>query len=373
MDLALGGACLALAVAVHLGGSQAVSRNLEPSAFSVLLTTLAVGPLVVRRRYPVAVLALTLAGVLLLVATRNTVGIATVGCTVAFYTAVAVVPRPQVPVAVVLMTVGVAAGLAMRPVDLSPGGALVNLLIFGGAGVLGTSVRQRRERHEAEIVSAQARTARSAAEERLRITRELHDILGHAMSVMVVQAGVAERLIGTDPERARTAVVEIGTTGRRSLAEVRQLIATLRDGDADPQQALPREPVPTLAELPGLVARVEAAGLPVTLTMHGAPGPLPPGLELAAYRVVQEALTNCLKHAHATRAQVDVVHDDGEVRVAVVDDGRARPGDRAPDGTTGQGLVGMRERVAVYHGRLSAGPGARGGFRVDATFPAGPP
>jgi signal transduction histidine kinase len=370
-DLTIALLSLAVAVGVHLSGSEAVSRNLEPSAFSVLLTTLAVGPLVVRHRYPLTVLALTLSGLLLLVATRNTVGAATFGCTIALYTVVAVAPRRRAVLGVALMVVAVALGLAMRPVDLSSGGSVVTLVIFTGAAVLGYTVRERRESFEAEMVAAQERAARSAADERARITRELHDIIGHAMSVMVVQAGVAEQLVGTDPARARTAVREIGATGRRSLAEMRQLIAALRDDEAGPDDALPRDPMPTLAQLPALVARVEAAGLPVTLTVHGEPGAVPPGLELATYRVVQEALTNCLKHAGASRAAVDLVHEPDLVRVTVVDDGRgvAAPG----TGATGQGLVGMRERVAVYGGQPTAGPAPGGGFRVDATFPVAQP
>ncbi len=256
----------------------------------------------VRHRYPLTVLALTLSGLLLLIATRNTVGASTLGCTVALYTVVAVAPRRRAVLGAALMVVAVAIGLVMRPVDLSSGGAVVQLVIFTGAAVLGYTVRERRESFEAEMVAAQERAARSAADERARITRELHDIIGHAMSVMVVQAGVAEQLVGTDPDRARTAVREIGATGRRSLAEMRQLIAALRDDEAGPDDALPRDPMPTLAQLPALVARVEAAGLPVTLTVHGEPGAVPPGLELATYRVVQEALTNCLKHAGASRA-----------------------------------------------------------------------
>jgi signal transduction histidine kinase len=369
-DVGLGVLCLVLAVGVHLGGSEAVSRNLDPGVVSVLMTTLAVGPLVVRRRYPLSVLALTLAGLLLLVATRNTVGASTLGCTIALYTVIAVAPRRRAVIGVAMMAVGIAVGLAMRPVDLSAGGAVVTTVIFTGSAVLGYTVRERRERFEAEMVSAEERADRSAADERLRLTRELHDIIGHAMSVMVVQAGVAERLLDTDRERARSAVVEIGATGRRSLAEMRQLIAALRDDDPAAEESLPRDPVPTLAQLPALVAHVEAAGLPVTLTVQDSPADLPPGLELAAYRVVQEALTNCLKHAGASRACVDLHHEDGALHVTVVDNGRGR-GATVREPGTGQGLVGMRERVAVHGGRLEAGPAPTGGFALHATFPDG--
>ncbi len=372
-DVVLGALCLAVAVAVHVGGSEAVSGNLEPGVLSVLLTTVAVGPLVVRRRFPVAVLCVTLGGLLALVATRNTVGASTLGCIVAFYTAVALEGQRRMRVAVAVMVVGVVTGLLMRPVDLSAGGALVHLVVFTGAGVLGYGVRSRRERFEAEVVAARERAALGASEERLRITRELHDIIGHAMSVMVVQAGVAEQLLDTDPDRARAAVAQIGTTGRASLAEMRQVLGALRDGDPDPAATLPRDPTPGLAQVPTLAARVETAGLPVTLTLQGDAQPLPPGLELAAYRVVQEALTNCLKHSGATRARVTISHDVGEVRVSVQDDGRAHSvPSGGPGSPRGHGIAGMRERVAVHGGDLSAGPLPGGGFLVDARFPVLP-
>jgi signal transduction histidine kinase len=367
-DLTLGLLCLAFAVGVHLGGSEAVSRNLEPSVFSVLLTTLAVGPVLVRRRYPLTVLAATLAGLLLLVATRNTVGASTLGCTIALYTVIAVAPRRRAVLGVGLMVVAIAVGLAMDPVDLSPGGAVVTVVIFTGAGILGYTVRERRERYEAEMVSAQERAARSASEERLRITRELHDIIGHAMSVMVVQAGVAERLLDTDPERARSAVAEIGATGRRSMTEMRQVLDTLREGDDD-ARPLPREPLPTLAEVPDLVAHVRSSGLQVSVSQDRDPAAqpaLPDGLQLAAYRVLQEALTNCLAHAAATRAWVEVHRSDGELVVVVTDDGR---GVSTTSTRSGQGLAGMRERVALYGGELTTGPRPEGGFRVEARFP----
>lgn len=366
-DLGLGTGCLAVALAVHLGGTEAVALNREPSWVSLLLTTLAVAPLVVRRIFPVPVLVLTLMGLLLLVATRNTVGVATLGCTVALYTAVGAGSRRMMRLAVGVMVVAVIVGLAMRPVDLSTGGALSTAGLFVCAGVLGLGVRNRRERFEADAEANRERAARRSADERLRITRDLHDIIGHAMSVMVVQAGVAERLIDTDPEEARAAIARIGSTGRTSLGEMRQVLQTLRN-DEGPSAALPREPVPGLADLPALVGQVrEAAGFPVTLTVAGPLRTLPPGVELVAYRIIQESLTNCLKHAAATRAAVTVSYAGGELRVDVDDDGREP---LAADLVAGQGLIGMRERVAAYGGRLSAGAGVDGGFHVEAHIPA---
>ncbi len=365
-DVVLGAGCATIAVAVHLSGSEAVAANADPGLLSVVLTLLATTPLVVRHRFPLPVLAVTLGAVLVLVATRNTVGMSTLGFTIAFYTAVATGPRRQAVTALGLLAVGLVGGMLLRPVDLSAEGATVNAIVLVGAGVLAAGVRDRREAVERERRRAQAareEAARSTVEERLRITRELHDILGHAMSVMVVQAGVAERLLESRPDDARRAVAEIAATGRRSLGELRQALGVLRDGD--PASPLPREPAPSLAALPALVDRVRAAGLPVDLSVGLTAQDLPAGLDLAAYRVVQEALTNCLKHAGASRASVVVDGGPTQVRVQVRDDGVGA----RPDSTEGSGLTGMRERVAVYEGTLSAGPADGGGFRVDATFP----
>lgn len=364
-DLALGGACLALALAVHLSGTEAVEANHDPSWVSVLLTALAVGPVLARRIFPLPVLVLTLAGLLLLVATRNTVGVATLGCTVAFYTAIGSGPRRNMKIALGVMVTSVVIGLLMRPVDLSSGGAVSTLTLFVGSGVLGLGVRNRRENYDSAVVAARERAARNLADERLRITRDLHDIIGHAMSVMVVQAGVAERLLDTDLEQAREAVTRIGTTGRTSLAEMRQVLGALRNED-EAGAPPPREPVPGLADLPALVSRVREAGLPVTLTVAGPARQLPQGVELAVYRVAQESLTNCLKHAAASRATVTLTYGPDDLRVDVADDGSAR---WAHPGTAGHGLVGMRERVAVYGGQLTAGPDPDGGSRVVARFP----
>ena len=270
-------------------------------------------------------------------------------------------------VAVAVMVVSIAVGLLMRPVDLSTGGAVVTVVLFAGAGVLGSGVRERRERFEADVVASRERAARSASDERLRITRELHDIIGHAMGVMVVQAGVAERLLDSDPDQARTALAQIGDTGRASLAEMRQVLGTLRESD-EQVAALPRSPMPSLADLPALVEQMRAAGLPVALAVEDL-GPVPAGVDLAAYRIVQESLTNCLKHADATEVSVRLTRAQDDVRVVVADNGRSHPVP-SPDG---QGLAGMRERVAVYGGELAAGPVAGGGFRVEATFPVGHP
>jgi signal transduction histidine kinase len=378
-DVALALACLAVALPVQLSGSEAVAANRPVGVLSVLLTVAATVPLIARRRYPLFVLVATVTVPLIMVVTRAAVGLATLGPIIAFYTAVAYATRERARWAIVVMAAATAATALLRPVDLSAEGALVTLTLLVGGWVLGSGTRERRERHAADLVAAQQRAelerrlaqqerdraTQRATQERLRITRELHDVIGHAMSVMVVQAGVAERLLDTSPAQARQAIRHISATGRGSLTEMRRLLDVIREGD--PDAPAPRDPAPTLADLPALLTRVTGAGLPVQLEVIGEPGALSPGQELALYRVVQEALTNCLKHAGASRADVHLRHGVDCVEVTVEDDGRS-DGAPSPDGH-GQGLAGMRERVAIYGGELSAGPAETGGFTVRAWLP----
>lgn len=197
-----------------------------------------------------------------------------------------------------------------------------------------------------------------AAEERSQIARELHDIVGHSVSLMVVQAGAERRV--AERESTREALVEIEQTGRQALAEMRRMLGILRRRD-DPAD---RAPAPSLEELDALVSGVREAGLAVDLRREGTPVPLAPGLGLTAYRIVQEGLTNALKHAGDARVRVVVRYAPGELGIEVLDDG---PGG-AVNGA-GHGLAGMRERVALYAGRLEAGPRREGGFALRARLP----
>ncbi|CUR54488.1 putative two component sensor kinase [metagenome] len=372
-DIALAAACVATTLVVNLSGSESVPANSEPGVLSVGLTVVAVGIIALRRRFPLAVLLVALLGVLGLVLTKGTVGLATLGPFIAFYTAVAIGSRQQTKAAIGLVAGALALTTVVRPVDLSREGAAVNLAVFAGALLMGISARTRRERFAAVVLAAEQRAelereraTQSATQERLRITRELHDVIGHAMSVMVVQAGVAERLLDSDPQRARTAVGEIASTGRRSLAEMRQVLGVLRDESSG--ESTPRGPAPTLLDLPALAARVEGAGLRVRVHTSGVREELPSGVDLAAYRVVQEALTNCLRHSGATCADVRVLYASDHLEVEVVDDGQAVD----PPSPPGQGLAGLRERVAIHGGALLTGTQPSGGFRVHATLPLSP-
>ena len=199
-------------------------------------------------------------------------------------------------------------------------------------------------------------------EERARIARELHDVVAHDVSVMVVQAAAAKRIVEREPDRAEEAIVSIEGTGREALAEMRRLLGVLRRGDED----LALAPQPSLSRVDALLARTRAAGLDVALERSGDDAPLPAGVDLAAYRVVQEALANVVRHARAEHATVRLTYDPRAVVVEVVDDGR---GAADGGGKAGHGLIGLRERVDLYGGDFEAGPRAEGGFGVRARLP----
>jgi signal transduction histidine kinase len=240
-------------------------------------------------------------------------------------------------------------------------------VMFALAWALGVVVAARRsyaqqlEAKTAALAAAQRELAdRAVADERARIARELHDVIAHAMSVITVRAGVGAHLIDSRPAEAARALGVIEHTGREALSEMRRMLAVLRD--PDPRAPRP-DPQPGLADLPRLVEQAEAAGVTVTFTAEGDGAPLPAGLDLAAYRVIQEALTNVVKHAPGARAQVTIRHLRGSLEIEV-----RNPGRPADPVTHGQGLRGMAERVALYDGRFDAGPD-RDGFRVSARFP----
>jgi signal transduction histidine kinase len=220
---------------------------------------------------------------------------------------------------------------------------------------------------EAEVAAAEQAMAAVLAE-RTRIARELHDIIAHSVSTMVVQAGAAEQIVREDPALVERALATIRTTGAGALDEMHRVVQMLRDGDdVDPKDLAPQ---PGLDGLPMLLSTTDASGLVTALEIHGERPPLPAGLELAGYRVVQEALTNVRRHSGAESVRVIVEHDPSQLRITVDDDGHgAAQRLDEESGGGGHGLVGMRERVAMYGGRVETGPGPRGGFMIQATFP----
>lgn len=219
--------------------------------------------------------------------------------------------------------------------------------------------RIRREQWARERAERAEAARRRADEERLRIARELHDVLAHSISVINVQAGVGLALLDSDPEQARTALTTIKAKSKEALGEVRQVLDTLRaPGDA------PRAPAPGLDRLPELVEQASSAGL--TVDVEGEPPRLAPGMDLAAFRIVQEALTNVVRHSGSRHARVHLAHDSGALRLRVDDDG---PATGADAGGSGNGLAGMRERATALGGTIEAGPRPDGGFRVLAVLP----
>lgn len=214
----------------------------------------------------------------------------------------------------------------------------------------------------AAAVSARERAQRAVAEERARIARELHDVVAHAVGVMVVQAGAAEQILENDPPAAREALARIRRTGKDALVDLRRMLGLLR---ADDQGAASVEPQPGLRDLEPLAERLRHAGLPVELSIEGEERPVPAGVALAAYRVVQEGLTNVLKHTTDARAQVTLVYGSEALELSVTNDGRPTTNGAG----TGHGLIGLRERVSLYGGELEAAPLDGGGFRVCARLP----
>ena len=226
--------------------------------------------------------------------------------------------------------------------------------------------QQARGLDELQLKLEAARTAaaeRAVAEERQRIARELHDVVAHSVSVMTVQAGAVRRLLHPDQERERLALEAIEATGREALTEMRRLVGLLRDQSATPDFA----PQPSMRAIDVLLGTVRESGLPVDLVVEGNPAELPPGVDLAAYRVIQEALTNALKYAGPARACVTVRWKRGELELEVANDGTSEPGG---DGG-GHGLVGLRERVSLVGGTIESGPKEGGGFVVTAHLPLG--
>ena len=278
-----------------------------------------------------------------------------------------------------------AAALALTAAGMVTGAALIHAPDSGTASrlaasaaviaagwVIGAAVRQQRaytaglaEQAERRAHAQLAEARRAVTEERLRIARELHDVVAHSLSLIAVQAGVGNYVASTRPDEAVRALGSIEAASRGALGEMRRLLDLLRDGDpAGPDLA----PAHRLADLGQLITGTADAGVTVQLEVHGSQRDLEPGADLAAYRIVQEALTNVVKHAHTTACRVVVTYQPHAVSVEITDDGRGAPAGSAP-AYPGHGIAGMAERAGLYGGELQAGPLPGGGFRVAARLP----
>jgi signal transduction histidine kinase len=361
-------AVLSVAVGVVTVVSIAVADSDDPTErmtwWAWALVAVQVVPLVWRRRAPLAVLLVSgLASLAFGMANLPDPAIQFT-LALALYTVAAYRCRSvSVPVILLFVVVGALSFVLDDQADLAD--VAVNYLVGIGAWVVGDSTRSQRERTAWLAQRQQDEALRAAAEERVRIARDLHDVVAHHISVIVVQAEAAQEVLAAHPERAEGAMTTVADTARSALGELRRMLGLLRSESG-------RAPQPDLAAVEDLVASVRGAGLAVELRTTGPARPVDGVVGMTAYRIVQEALTNVLRHADARRACVDLVFEDEALVVRVADDGRgpAATGKGGHDGGGGgQGLVGMRERVAVLGGHLETGPAPGGGFAVDARLP----
>jgi signal transduction histidine kinase len=382
------GALAAVVTAVMIGGSIAEAHpsmhgtraelrwlhGHQPGA-AYALVVLAGAALVFRRRWPLATLTAVVALVSVYSALGFVPGAALVGVYVALFSVATSKPRPIVRVAGV-------ASIVLLFVTAGAGGIFgwfggTNTLMVAccvAAVAIGYALAGRRqlfvamvERAERAERDREEESRRRVDAERLRIARELHDVVAHSMSMINVQAGVAAHLLETHPDQAAAALSAIKDASREGLQEMRAILNVLRQVD----EADDRGPAPRLAQLDALAAATTQAGLPIRLSVTGDPGALSPAMELAVYRIVQESLTNVLRHAGPdATATVAVDVGPAETRITVDDDGLGPARTEFPEGT-GTGIAGMRERTGVFGGSLSAGPRPGGGWRVEAVLPIG--
>jgi signal transduction histidine kinase len=379
---------LALVLAVlNLLAVLAVLPNLapaHPSWIALLLAGAQCLPLAIRRVNPV--LALLLCGLPRDLYDYLQFGYAPLPLAIAIaFATVAERSRPWLRWSTLVLTALGIARSQMLPGHTEPYDAIVQYFIFGAAWVVGllaksrgkaiAAVARRAERAEAELDAMAAQAASAAAAERVRIARELHDVVAHHVSLMAVQAEVVGALLPARPEQASSSADLIATTARQAMTELRRLLGVLR-GPSDQTDFPERSgltPSASLSRVEEVLAQVRGSGVPVSLTISGSPRTLSPGIDLTAYRIVQEALTNTIRHAPGARALVDICYEQGSVTVRVTDSGPAPNGHAPPNGATilgpGFGLAGIAERVSSCGGTLIVGPADSGGFAVTARLP----
>ena len=355
MDVLLAAVLTGLAV-----GGLISERNAD--GLDVVLVVLTTAPVALRQRAPVVTSLIILAALAswgLLGRAGDDIPVGGVGVLLALFTVAVLRPR-WVAAAVFLIALTVTIGFVRTTGETGWPQLAQAALVLIGSWVLGEGTRRWGQRVERSAAQA----AQAVADERVRIARELHDIVAHHMSVVALQSGLAEYVIDTDLPTARKALGAVGDASREALLEMRRLLDVLRvdhatDSDYSPQ--------PGLAALDVLVERARSAGLPVEVAVTGPVRPLPPGPDLCAYRVIQESLTNVLKHAGHARAKIDLEYGEATLTVKVVDDGDQQSAPGAA--VTSHGIRGMRERAELYGGVLTAGPARDGGFAVVARLP----
>ncbi|MGB7981146.1 MAG: sensor histidine kinase [Candidatus Nanopelagicales bacterium] len=360
----------AILVAAAVAAATPAPQFRSPDATVFALIALGALPYAVRRRWPLPVMVLATIPVLALLALGYSSAVIGAALFLAAYTVAAHSERRVAAVALGYAVIVMVVVSLVTPTDAGVGGFVTNVALFAGAFALGRSAHVRREneallQERAELAErARADQARHAvAAERLRIAQELHDVLGHSLGVIALQSGVGAHVIDVDRAEAKATLEAISLTSRSSLAEVRRILGALR---TDPD-ATGYHPPPGLDALGALADELSEAGLPVRIHVHGVPRQVPAALDLTAYRVAQEALTNVVRHAGTAQADVTIRYEDRRVTVQVDDNGRGTAD--LPSTPGGHGQLGMRERVAVWGGTLHTGARPEGGYRVLATLP----
>ena len=376
LTIALGLAVLSL-LAVASGATDAGQSD----PLSITLLLLETLPLIVRRRWPIPVLAVTLTATALHASlVQGQVVNESLGALVALFTVAERYPRRVAIIAagaVAATFLGVIVGKAGTQVAVA--GTIQTMLSVVIVLALGDWARTRRQYAAAIEENArlqeserEERSRRAVEVERERIARELHDIVTHHVSVIVIQAGAGLTALDRRPERVRTSLEAIDRMSREALTDMRRMLGMIGDAPGTPSSGdKARAPLPRLERLGELIEEVRAAGLPVELSLDGERRRLDAGIELSAYRIVQEALTNALKHARGARARVRLAYEPRAIEIEVTDQGGSGDRDLGEANGGGRGLIGMRERVALYGGEFEAGPTPTG-FRVRARLPVEP-
>ena len=361
-------AVLAIVASVTLYNEVLGGRN--PTGFGVILLVVNGGSLAFRRLWPLGVLAVMLiTSVIYTLVLDIPVYMIGPGILIAVYTVAAARERKRSLLALLVVELTMVVLIFVGPSFPGYGSIALFAFIIGVAWFLGDVVRRWRtaaiehEQRAAELAAAREELAlRAVSEERLRIARELHDVVAHSMTVVALQAGSGRLAGGHDPEAAQRALETIEKSSREALADMRRLVGVLREGDDSLT-----EPAPSLGDINRLVEEISRAGVTVGVTSSGKLDQVPPGMALAAYRVAQEALTNVVRHAGVDEAELTIEASDGALSIVVGNGPPIRPVEPIEGG--GHGIAGMKERAFLYGGTLNTGSTDDGGYRVEATFP----
>jgi signal transduction histidine kinase len=337
----------------------------------LLLQTL---PIAARTAAPLRALTLSVAAISLHIALGyQGVPVGTFAALVILYSAASLTDNRGALLAALITAVGITIYFTTDRGNPSLTQAITTSATYAVGWGLGIYARSRAEyttvvEERASLLEREreVRAREAVADERARIARELHDIVGHALNLIVIQSGGAQRVMQSKPDLARDSLVSIESTGRQALEDLERMLGILHGGETTDKGLSPQ---PGLSLVDSLAAQVSDAGLPVDVTVEGTPVALPSSIDLSAYRIIQEALTNALKHSGATRASVTMRHGHDVLELEITDDGHGASAERAAGDQGGRGLIGMRERVGLFGGELRVGPRPEGGFRVHAILP----